>query len=166
MVIRGTLSEKQLTLKSTNPLTDEEIRYRQIQEVVITLSSQTLVHFKGQNDQRVAQNYDNHQSHHHRHQKHKHGSGKRGAALDSGCDVGQIARAGVGVGFFLRHGPQMLNRGAKNLREATGTRRSELASDSLRKRRSPAPAVQQRLAKSRRDSAQSSPQDAHRITRG
>lgn len=42
------------------PLTDKKIRYRQIQKVVIALSSQTLVHFKGQNDQRVAQNYHNH----------------------------------------------------------------------------------------------------------
>ena len=126
-----------------NPLTDEKIRYRQIQKVVIALSSQTLVHFKSQNDQRVAQNYHNHQSHHHRHQKHNHGSGKRRAALDSGCDVGQIARVGVGVGFFLRHGLQIFNRRAQNLKEATGARRSNLASDNpetLRKRRPPAPA--------------------------
>lgn len=48
-------------------LTHQEIRYGQIQEVVIALSSQTLVHFKSQDDQRVAQNYHYHQSHHHHH---------------------------------------------------------------------------------------------------
>lgn len=150
----------ELTVKSTIPLTDEKIRYRQIQKVVIALSSQTLVHFKGQNDKRVAQNYYNHQSYHHRHQQHKHGSGKRRAALDSGCDIGQIVGAGVGVDFFLRHGLQILNRGAQNLKEATGAQRLDLASDNpetLWKRRSPAPAVHKCFAKSRRESAQRSP---------
>ncbi len=86
-------------------LTYKKIWYSQIQEVVIALSSQTLVHLKGQNDQCVAQNYHDNQSHHHHHQNDKYGSWKHEAALDSSWGIVKIVPTGVRISFFHRHGP-------------------------------------------------------------
>lgn len=82
-------------------LTHKKIRYCQIQEVVIALSPQTLVHFKSQDDQRVAQNYHHHQSHHHHHQKDKHGSRIGGVALNA--SFAKIVATRLGVPLLLRH---------------------------------------------------------------
>lgn len=88
-------------------LTYKKIWYCQIQEVVITLSPQTLVHFKSQNNQCVTQNYHNNQSHHHHHQNNKYGSWKHEAALDSSWGIAKIVSTGVWISFFLRHDPDI-----------------------------------------------------------
>lgn len=89
--------------KKKTGLTYKKIRDCQIQEVIIALSSQTLVHFESQNDQRVAQNYHHHQSHHHHHQNDKQGSWEDEAALDSCGRVVKIVARGVGIRLLLRH---------------------------------------------------------------
>lgn len=86
-------------------LTHKKIWNCQIEEVVIALSSQTLVHFKGQNNECIAQNYHNNQSNHHHHQNDKNGSWKDEVALDSTWDIVKKVPTGVIISLFLRHGP-------------------------------------------------------------
>ena len=54
-------------------LTYKEIRYCQIQKVIVALSPQTLVYFESEDNQSVSQDNYNNQSHHHHHQNDKHG---------------------------------------------------------------------------------------------
>lgn len=154
--------------KTEVQLTHKKIWYCQIQEVVIALPPQTLVHFKSQDDQRVAQNYHNHQSHHHRHQEDKHGSREDEAVLHPSWGIAKIVPAGVGATFLLRHGaslnPQQTSADG-NEPAATGARREDAASSnphvSCQKRRLLFPAApEHNAAEGPPESARRSPQSA------
>ena len=71
-------------------LTYKEIRYCQIQKVVVALSPQTLVYFESEDNQRVSQDNHNNQSHHQHHQNDKHRSRKREVGVDFGRVVAKI----------------------------------------------------------------------------
>lgn len=86
-------------------LTDKEVRYRQIQKVVITLPPQTLVHFESEHDQRVAQNGHDHHSHHHHRENGKNRSRIRQGTLHSRPAIVKVTPACVGLAALLHSLP-------------------------------------------------------------